>query len=125
MGRLLTAESGDAGQAVTDAATALTGARFGAFLYNALDERGEYYTLYAIAGVPREAFQHFPLPRNTALGAIRGEGRSPHCRDVRQERRFGQNPPTSACRHLPVVSYLAVPVIARACGAGWALLRSP
>src|SRR5215212_1028635 len=38
-------------QAVTDAATALTGARFGAFFYNALDERGEYYTLYAIAGV--------------------------------------------------------------------------
>jgi signal transduction histidine kinase len=119
VGRLLTAELDLATlvQAVTDAATALTGARFGAFFYNALDERGEYYTLYAIAGVPREAFDQFPLPRNTALfgPTFRGDGTIRKA-DVRQDERFGQNPPYFGlpAGHLPVVSYLAVPVIARA-----------
>jgi signal transduction histidine kinase len=119
VGRLLTAELDLATlvQAVTDAATALTGARFGAFFYNALDERGEYYTLYAIAGAPREAFEEFPLPRNTALfgPTFRGEG-IVRIGDVRQDQRFGQNPPHFGmpAGHLPVVSYLAVPVIARA-----------
>ena len=119
VGRLLPAELDLATlvQAVTDAATALTGARFGAFFYNALDERGEYYTLYAIAGAPREAFEEFPLPRNTALfgPTFRGEG-IVRIGDVRQDERFGQNPPHFGmpAGHLPVVSYLAVPVIARA-----------
>src|ERR671910_838052 len=119
VGRLLTAELDLATlvQAVTDAATALTGARFGAFFYNVLDERGEYYTLYAIAGAPREAFEEFPLPRNTALfgPTFRGEG-IVRIGDVRQDQRFGQNPPHFGmpAGHLPVVSYLAVPVIARA-----------
>src|SRR5215212_7979 len=119
VGRLLTAELDLATlvQAVTDAATALTGARYGAFFYNALDERGEYYTLYAIAGVPREALTQFPLPRNTALfgPTFRGDG-TVRIRDVRQDDRFGQNPPFLGmpADHGPVVSYLAVPVIARA-----------
>jgi signal transduction histidine kinase len=119
VGRLLTAELDLATlvQAVTDAATALTGARFGAFFYNALDQRGEYYTLYAIAGAPREAFAQYPLPRNTALfgPTFRGEG-TVRIADVRRDDRFGQNPPHYGMPlgHLPVVSYLAVPVIARA-----------
>ena len=119
VGRLLTAELDLATlvQAVTDAATALTGARFGAFFYNALDERGEHYTLHALAGVPREAFAQFPLPRNTSLFGLtfRGEG-VVRSGDVRLEERFGQNPPYFGmpAGHLPVVSYLAVPVVARA-----------
>jgi signal transduction histidine kinase len=119
VGRLLTAELDLAAlvQAVTDAATSLTGAHFGAFFYNALDDRGEYYTLYAIAGVPREAFEQFPLPRNTALfgPTFRGEG-TVRIADVRADARFGKNPPHYGmpAGHLPVVSYLAVPVIGRA-----------
>lgn len=104
-------------QALTDAATTLTGAQFGAFFYNAIDARGEYYTLYAIAGVPREAFSRFPLPRNTALfgPTFRGET-TVRVADVRQDARFGQNAPYYGMPegHLPVVSYLAVPVIGRA-----------
>ena len=119
VGRLLTAELDLATlvQAVTDAATTLTRARFGAFFYNALDERGEYYTLYAIAGAPREAFEQFPLPRITALfgPTFHGEG-VVRIADVRKDERFGQNPPHYGLPlgHLPVVSYLAVPVMARA-----------
>lgn len=101
-------------QAVTDAATTLTGAQFGAFFYNALDARGEYYTLYAIAGVPREAFSQFPLPRNTAMfgPTFRGEG-TIRIADVRFDPRFGKNAPYFGmpAGHLPVVSYLAVPVV--------------
>src|SRR6476620_5287199 len=57
-------------QSVTDAATVLTGAAFGAFFYNVQnvqDKRGEAYALYTLSGVSREAFARFPMPRNTAI----------------------------------------------------------
>ena len=99
VGRLLTAELDLATlvQAVTDAAT-VSPAPASAFFYNALDERGEYYTLYAIAGVPREAFEQFPLPRNTALfgPTFRGEGHGPHCRCPRGR---ALRPESAALRH--------------------------
>jgi PAS domain S-box-containing protein len=103
-------------QAVTDAATALTGAAFGAFFYNALDERGEAYTLYTLAGVPREAFADFPMPRNTAIfgPTFRGEG-AIRLADVTADPRYGRNAPHAGTPpgHLPVRSYLAVPVVSR------------
>ncbi|HEX8633634.1 MAG TPA: PAS domain-containing protein, partial [Pyrinomonadaceae bacterium] len=63
-------------QAVTDAATELTGAHFGSFFYNVLDEEGASYMLYTLSGVPRAAFAHFPMPRATDLfgPTFRGEG---------------------------------------------------
>ncbi len=66
-------------QAVTDAATELTTAEFGAFFYNVVDDLGESYTLYTISGVPREAFSKFPMPRNTAVfePTFKGTGRRP------------------------------------------------
>jgi len=103
-------------QAVTDAATELIGAEFGAFFYNVLDERGETYTLYTISGVPREAFSKFPMPRNTAVfePTFKGTGvfRSD---DITQESRYGHNTPYNGmpAGHLPVRSYLAVPVKGR------------
>ena len=103
-------------QVVTDAATTLTGAAFGAFFYNLTNDKGESYTLYTLSGVPREAFSKFPMPRNTAVFAptFAGEGivRSP---DIRQDPRFGKNAPYHGHPkgHLPVASYLAVPVVSR------------
>jgi two-component sensor histidine kinase len=103
-------------QTVTEAATELSGAQFGAFFYNVLDDKGESYTLYTISGVPREAFSKFPMPRNTAVfnPTFRGDGviRSD---DIRRDPRYGQNPPYNGMPegHLPVVSYLAVPVVSR------------
>src|SRR6185436_13910483 len=100
-------------QAVTDTATELTTAEFGAFFYNAIDERGEAYTLYTISGVPREAFSKFPMPRNTAVfeptfkgtGVVRSD-------DITKDPRYGYNSPYHGMPpgHLPVRSYLAVPV---------------
>jgi signal transduction histidine kinase len=103
-------------QAVTDAATQLTGAEFGAFFYNRVDEQGEKYMLYALSGVPREAFASFPMPRNTALFGVtfRAEG-VVRLDDVRKDPRYGRNPPHygKPAGHLPVTSYLAVPVVSR------------
>jgi PAS domain S-box-containing protein len=63
-------------QIVTDAGVELSGAQFGAFFYNVLNDRGESYMLYALSGVPREAFSKFPMPRNTAVfhPTFSGEG---------------------------------------------------
>ncbi|HYO99089.1 MAG TPA: PAS domain S-box protein, partial [Pyrinomonadaceae bacterium] len=103
-------------QAVTDAATELTGAHFGSFFYNVLDERGASFMLYTLSGVPEEAFAHFPMPRATDLfgHTFRGEG-TIRIDDVRTDPRYGKNSPYYGMPegHLPVASYLAVPVISR------------
>ena len=103
-------------QAVTDAATELTGAHFGSFFYNVLDERGASFMLYTLSGVPREAFAHFPMPRATDLfgPTFRGEG-TIRIDDVKQDPRYGKNSPYYGMPegHLPVTSYLAVPVVSR------------
>src|SRR5215217_3147535 len=103
-------------QAVTDKATQLTGARFGAFFYNLVDDRGESYTLYTISGAPREAFSKFPMPRKTEIfgPTFKGEG-VVRAADIREDPRYGNNPPYNGMPegHLPVVSYLAVPVVYR------------
>src|SRR4029079_18481755 len=72
--------------------------------------------LYAISGVPRERFDQFPMPRNTAVfeptfsgtGVVRSD-------DITLDPRYGRNAPHHGMPegHLPVRSYLAVPVISR------------
>jgi PAS domain S-box-containing protein len=103
-------------QAVTDTATELTTAEFGAFFYNVINDAGESYMLYTISGVPKEAFSRFPMPRNTEVFEPTFQGsavvRSP---DITQDARYGHNPPYHGMPpgHLPVRSYLAVPVRGR------------
>jgi PAS domain S-box-containing protein len=103
-------------QAITDAATELSGAQFGAFFYNLIDDQGESYRLYTLSGAPREAFEQFPLPRNTHLfgPTFRGEG-IVRLDDVKQDPRYGHNSPYQGMPsgHLPVTSYLAAPVVSR------------
>ncbi|WP_460452356.1 ATP-binding protein [Alsobacter sp. SYSU BS001988] len=103
-------------QIVTDAGVELTGAEFGAFFYTVLNDAGETYTLYTLAGAPIEAFSKFPMPRNTEVfgPTFRGEGivRSD---DITKDPRYGKNAPHKGMPegHLPVRSYLAVPVMSR------------
>ncbi|GAB2510029.1 ATP-binding protein [Lysobacter humi (ex Lee et al. 2017)] len=101
-------------QAVTDTATRLTGAQFGAFFYNTFDEQGGVLMLYALSGVPAEHFSKFPHPRATPLfgPTFRGEG-TIRIADVRQDARYGRWAPHGGMPpgHLPVCSYLAVPVM--------------
>jgi PAS domain S-box-containing protein len=103
-------------QSVTDLATELTGAVFGAFFYNVADEKGETYSLYTLSGAPREAFESFPMPRNTAVFEPTFHGRGVvRSDDITKDPRYGHNPPHYGMPkgHLPVTSYLAVPVVSR------------
>lgn len=101
-------------QAVTDAATSLTGAEFGSFMYNVVNEAGESYRLYTLSGVDREAFSKFPMPRNTEVFGPTFHGTSAmRSGDITRDPRYGRNPPYHGQPedHPLVTSYLAVPVI--------------
>jgi len=103
-------------QIVTGAGVELSGAQFGAFFYNVLTPDGASYMLYSLSGAPRSAFEGFPMPRSTAVfeptfkgtGVVRSD-------DILRDPRYGKNAPRSGMPegHLPVRSYLAVPVISR------------
>ncbi|HVG47218.1 MAG TPA: PAS domain-containing protein, partial [Rubellimicrobium sp.] len=103
-------------QSLTDAGVALTGARFGAFFHNDLDESGERLHLFALSGADRSAFEGLGGVRATGvIGPIfRNEGvlRSD---DVTLDPRYGQNEPHRGMPrgHLPVRSYMGVPVASR------------
>lgn len=106
----------EAVQRVTDAGVELTGAEFGAFFHNVINEQGESYMLYALSGVDRAHFEKFPMPRATAIfeptflgaGIVRSG-------DITADERYGKNAPYHGMPegHLPVRSYLAVPVVSR------------
>lgn len=103
-------------QAVTDAATQLSGSKFGAFFYTTTDEGGDALLLYTLSGAPREAFEKFGHPRATALFGPTFRGDKPiRCDDVLSDPRYGKMKPHNGMPqgHLPVRSYLAVPVISR------------
>lgn len=102
-------------QAVTDAATDLVGASFGAFFHNPRDD-GATYELFTLSGAKREAFAGFPMPRHTEVfgPTLRGEG-TIMLDDITADPRYGRNDPNFGMPvgHLPVRSYLAVPVKSR------------
>jgi PAS domain S-box-containing protein len=101
-------------QKVTDIATELTRAEFGAFFYNVTDPvSGDAFMLYTLSGAPREAFAHFPHPRATAIFAPTFHGEGPvRLEDVTTDPRYGRSAPYHGMPpgHLAVRSYLAVPV---------------
>src|SRR4051794_19485992 len=102
-------------QLATDAARELTPAAFGAFFYNVISDAGESYMLYTLSGVERSVFERFPMPRNTDIFAptFNGEG-IVRLDDVIQDQRYGHSDTYHGMPdgHLPVRSYLAVPVMA-------------
>ena len=103
-------------QMVTDAGVELSHAEFGAFFYNVTKADGEAYTLYTLSGAPRSAFEKFPMPRNTAIFEPTFRGRGPvRSDDILKDTRYGKSAPYHGMPegHLPVRSYLAVPVISR------------
>jgi signal transduction histidine kinase/CheY-like chemotaxis protein len=103
-------------QTVTDSGLQLSGAKFGAFFYNYIDEAGESLLLYSLSGAERSDFEGFGHPRATEVfgPTFRGEGvvRSD---DITKDPRYGRNAPHKGMPkgHLPVRSYLAVPVTSR------------
>lgn len=102
-------------QSVTDATTRLIGAGFGAFFRNP-GPGEETYELFTLSGADRKAFANFPMPRHTQVfgPTLRGEG-TMLSDDITSDVRYGQNDPHFGMPpgHLPVRSYLAVPVTSR------------
>lgn len=103
-------------QAITDAATRISGAMFGAFFYNSSDERGQGFVLSTLSGASPKDFAPFGQPRTTPLlePTFRGEG-PVRVYDVTADARYGRRGPHHGmpAGHLPVRSYLAVPVKSR------------
>ena len=101
-------------QIVTDAATELSGAAHGAFFYNVVAESDQSYRLHSLSGAARESFGKFPMPRMTELFAPTFRGESVvRSSDILQDPRYGKLEPYFGMPpgHLPVRSYLAVPVM--------------
>jgi len=103
-------------QTVTDAATQLSGANFGAFFYNTTDERGAASQLFTLSGASREVFERFGMPRATPLFDPAFNGEVPvRSNDLTADPRYGR----MAAHHCmpdgrPAVrSYMAVPVRSR------------
>ncbi len=101
-------------QLVTDEATELTPAAYGAFFYNEVDANGESLLLYTISGAELADFEGFPNPRATEIFAPTfNGGPTVVSDDVTADPRFGRNAPYHGMPpgHLPVRSYLATPVV--------------
>ncbi|MEJ7559935.1 MAG: ATP-binding protein [Pedobacter sp.] len=102
-------------QKVIDATTSLTGASFGAFFYKKLND-GKAHTLFTLSGAPKDAFGKLvpacidaALPFTVGGGIIR-------INDITKDPRFDKNHLQNSMPfvHLPVVSYLLVPVLSKA-----------
>jgi PAS domain S-box-containing protein len=103
-------------QTVTDIATNLTGAQFGALFMNEDGDNGEPFALYALSGAPRELFGDLPSLRHTPIfEPTFYQKRLVRLDDVMGDPRYGRNAPHRGVPtgHLPVRSYLAAPVISR------------
>ncbi|NIE73673.1 PAS domain-containing protein [Pantoea sp. Ap-967] len=103
-------------QNLTDAAMALTGAAFGSYFANEVDETGAHLKLYTLSGADRAAFEKLGHPRATPVFAptFRNEG-VVRSLDILTDPRYGQFKPHHGMPkgHLPVRSYLAISVVSR------------
>jgi PAS domain S-box-containing protein len=99
-------------QAVTDAATELTTAEFGAFFQAVRKDAGESYRLSTISGMSRDAFEQFPMPPIAGVFETFRGARAVRSPDITNDPEYGQ----ASFLHgmpagrVPVRSYLAVPV---------------
>ncbi|WP_442880149.1 GAF domain-containing protein [Aurantimonas sp. A2-1-M11] len=103
-------------QTVTDAAVELTGAKFGAYFHNVMDETGERLHLYTLSGADRADFESMGRPRATAIfGPTFRNETIIRSGDILADPRYGRNAPHKGMPegHLPVRSYLAIPVVSR------------
>ena len=103
-------------QRVTDATTKLSGAAFGAFFYNDINEQGDSFRLFTLSGAHRESFEKMGMPRHTEIFQPTFAGKEVvRISDVREDPRYGKNYPYLGMPpgHLSVVSYMAVPVVSK------------
>ncbi|HEY5101158.1 MAG TPA: ATP-binding protein, partial [Steroidobacteraceae bacterium] len=98
---------------VTDAATKLSAAEFGAFCDNVIVRRADANSLHTRSRAAREAFEQLGLPRNTPIfnPTFRGE-RVVRLADITRDPDYASSAANAGAPTL-IRSYLAVPVISR------------
>ncbi|MEW7850865.1 ATP-binding protein [Massilia aurea] len=100
-------------QSITDAGTELSGARFGAFFYNA-GGRGDQMRLYALSGASREQFDRLGPPTAGIFRPILDGDAPVRCDDITLDPQHAalvaEDTPLAQLR---VRSYLAVPVVSQ------------
>ena len=97
-------------QKAADATTRLTGAAFGSFFYNKVNEKGESHTIYTLSDADKGSFAKSDVPQDTAVfhptfsssGILRVD-------DITQDDRYGHNMPYYG--YFPMKSFLSVPVV--------------
>lgn len=100
-------------QRVCDAGVELSKARFGSFFYHLLAENGERMLLYTLSGADRAQFEKLGMPRMTGVFGPTFQGhRTVRSEDILFDPRYGTHGGMPK-GHLPVRSYLAVPVAGR------------
>jgi signal transduction histidine kinase len=103
-------------QTVTDAGTELTGAQFGAFFYNVIDDDSQTKLQYSLSGAPRSAFDSIRRSGTTGMfhSAFLGEGIM-RIDDVLLDPPITNEPPYHAVPegHMPVRSFLSTAVVLR------------
>lgn len=104
-------------QRLVDAGRDVIGAVMGAFFYNVEMREGVAHADFAVSGVPRAAFAHYPLPRMTEVFRPTFHGESMlRSDDMLQDPRYGGNNGTHGGMppgHPPVRSFLSSPVTGR------------
>ena len=103
-------------QEVTDAATSISGARFGAFFYHSADSHGRARMLHTLATGTPDAYADFGRPRDADQSGAElcGQG-TVRSDDLPADPRYRNAPPChgAPAGQPPVRSYLAVPVALR------------
>jgi len=105
-------------QKLTDITTNLTGAEFGAFFYNTVDGKSEPHLLFTLSGIPGQTFEKSGMKLNMELFQETFKSEDIFRSDnIRQDPRY-ENIIRLAIPEgdLPVVSYLAVPVVSSSGG---------
>lgn len=100
-------------QMVTDVVNRLTEGEIAAFFYNVGNDSNETLKPYTLSGSDKNAFEKFGMPRATPIFKLTFDGTEIiRSDDITKDPRYGTNPPNHdmPAGHLPVRSYLAVPV---------------
>jgi len=103
-------------RAATEAATGVSGARFGAFIHYGQEGDGTLFSMVTLSGATSSEFQSFGEPRASTLypPALRAEGLV-RLDDIAEDPRYAGSAPQFGlpAGHPAVRSYMAVPVTAR------------
>lgn len=96
-------------QKVVDETTSLTGAKFGAFFYNAVNENGEDITLFAISGVSADKAEQLATLKDSPVFLPTFNGETKLISDLNTEFTISEQ----ELAELNLVSFLSVPVISK------------